>query len=155
MLDKSYGQTSSRVNHLQGNDSRPKPDNIKPPSLHLTPCGLLRRWKPDAAIPDSSLRRIIREKIFIFYIYRINPATSNTVLIRLQADPKANGHCLARPAIAISIKAWTKIFNDGMDQRGVPFEIPSSELDNWRSTNNFLRPPKKEMKRIFGEWIEG
>ena len=76
------------------------------------------------------------------------------MLIRLQADLKAIGHYLPRPAAAISAKAWTKVFNDGMDQRCVRFEIPSSELENWRSTNSFLRPSKEAVERIFDEWIE-
>lgn len=76
------------------------------------------------------------------------------MVIRLQADPKAIGHYLPRPAAAISAKAWTKVFNDGMDQRCVRFEIPSSELENWRSTNSFLRPSKEAVERIFDEWIE-
>ncbi|MCJ1346769.1 hypothetical protein MMC31_004987 [Peltigera leucophlebia] len=93
--------------------------------LHFTLGGLLRRWKGDSATPDKAL-----------------------------PDPKAIGRYLARPATAMSAKAWTKLFNDGMDQRGTPFEIPSSELDDWRRTNSFQKPSKEAVDRIFGEWIE-
>lgn len=50
-----------------------------------------------------------------FTKYCLNPAKFDTVLIRLQAEPKVTAHYLARPADAMSVKAWTKVFNDGMD----------------------------------------
>lgn len=123
--------------------NRPKPDNVKPPSLH-----------PRRVAPPLESGCYNSWQWFIFYKYRVNPAIFNTVLIRLQADPKAIGHYLPRPAAAISAKAWTKVFNDGMDQRCVRFEIPSRELENWRSTNSFLRLSKEAVERIFDEWIE-
>lgn len=76
----------------------------------------------------------------------------DTVLIRLQADPKATAHYLARPADAMSVKAWKEVFNNGMEQRGAPFEIPSNELDRLRSENKFTTPPKDTVERILGAW---
>lgn len=105
-------------------------------------------------MPDGAVHKFIQENRFILYKYCLNPAKFDTVLIWLQADPKATAHYLARPADAMSVKAWTKVFNDGMDQRGAPFEIPSNGLDRLRSENNLRTPPKDAVEQILGAWIE-
>ena len=47
----------------------------------------------------------------------------------------------------MSARAWKIIFN-GVDQKGTSFEVPSDELDKWRSANAFLKPSKEAVDKI-------
>lgn len=107
----------------------------------------------EAGVTEGGIRAAIRENRFTFYKYRLDPAKFDPVMIRLQADPKASGHYMARPAVPMSAQTWKKIFNEGMDQKGTSFEIPSDELDRWRSANAFLKPSKEAVDRIFAGWL--
>ena len=71
----------------------------------------------------------------------------------IQADPKASGHYLARPAVSMSALAWKQLFNEGVVQKGTLFEVPSDESDKWRSANSFLKPPKEAVDNVFAGWL--